>query len=192
MPASKFTTSDGIAIDFLVERVTLLQIRHWRESPGISRCEAWFQDSGGAERLWGAVPLGVQGRVGHRYRLCWARSSPTQAYSLVGARNLATGKHTLSRDAGLIADLFTPSRFGRYGLWAGSMAVLALVLASQFVPAEGFPTFLRSIAWWHAASVPVIAGLAGSCASLWRDRRDIGRSFDRFVVGVLSDDSTPR
>ncbi len=186
MTEKQFTTPDGIVIDNYLEVVTLLHIRHWRESPSVNRCEAWIQGADGADQLWHSPPLGLQGRAGHRYRLCWARCGATQTYWLVGARNLATKKHTLCCDTGLVASLFRPSRYGRRAFWTSCAAALVFVFLSQLLPDEIFRSVQGGLAWWHLALVPFITGTVGSCAGSLRDRRDVGKSFDKFVEESLS------
>lgn len=189
MSTNKFTTRDEIVIEHFVEEVTLLQIRHWRESPGVNRCEAWFQSVGRVEQLWHSVPLGVQGRAGHRYRLCWARAADAKQYSLVGAQNLATKRHALSCSTGLAPSLFVPSRYGRSGFLLGCAAATAFAVVGQSMPDAFFRAVLAGVTWWQVASVPIALGIVGACASVWQNRRDVSRSFDKFVEEVLSDES---
>ena len=183
--ASKFTTPDAIVIEHYVEIVTLLQIRHWRESPGINRCEAWMQGADGVERRWYSEPLGVQGRAGHRYRLCWARVEGASLYSLVGAGNLSTKMHALSCSTGLALSLFAPSRYGLLGFWGGCAAAVAFVAFAQSLPDAMFRAELAGIAWWQVGLVPIVLGAIGVGVSFWRNRRDVGRSFDKFVEALL-------
>ncbi len=183
--SNKFTTPDQIVIDHYVEVVTLVQIRHWRESPGINRCEAWLQGANGAEQLWYALPLDVRGRAGHRYRLCWARAADKQPYMLVGACNLATKKHALTCNTGLAASLFVRSRYGRLGFWIGCAMAMAFVVLAQLVSDAVFRAVFAGVTWWQVGSVPIGLGILGACMSVWRNRRDASRSFDKFVEGLL-------
>ena len=186
MSATRFTTHDGIEIDYYTEILTLRHVRHWREYPGYDRCEAWLQRADGAERRWYSLPLGVQGRAGHRYRLCWARAGKMKSYDLVGVCNLASKDRRLSSSTGLVASLFPSSYYGRWAFWLTLLSVIACTLASHSLPDALRRWVWDEVTWWHWGAAPIVAGVVGACASLLRDRRDNSRSFDKFVEQLLS------
>jgi len=187
MSDTPFTTQDGHTVHYYLEDLTLRSIRFWQENR-LEHCEAWFADSKGVEQCWRCPPLWVQGRRGHRYRLCWARASNASTYSLVGARNLSTRKHALSTSTGVAASLFAPAKFGRRAFWISLGLVIAIALASHLDLSELRRSAWGGLAWWHLLAVPLAAGIVGRAASGLRDARDTGRTFDRAIEKLLATD----
>jgi len=184
MSEAQFTTPDGHTVHYYFEELTLRSIRFWQEFR-LEHCEAWLADAEGTEQCWRYPPLWVQGRRGHRYRLCWARASSAATYSLVAACNLSTKKHALSTSKGLVASLFAPAKFGRRAFWIALGFVIVASLASHFDLGELRRSVWSGIAWWHLLAAPFVVGLVGRGASIWRDARDVDRSFERLIEAQL-------
>ena len=180
MSSNTFVTDDGITLEYFIETQTLKYVRHWRDYPNTDRCEASFMAADGMERRWYALPLAVQGRPGHRYRLCWARPATMAAYELVGGRNLSTGHHRLTNERGLVAGLFAPAHYGR---WAFCFSVLATTTSTLT-----WPSLIAAPGWAWLIAVPPVVGVVGLCASWRRNRRDPNKTFDNFVLSAINTD----
>lgn len=180
MSTNRFVTAGGITLEYFTEVQTLQAVRYWHDHPNTDRCEAWFKGADGIERRWYSLPLAVQGRAGHRYRLCWARTPAMESYELVGARNLATTSQCLASSTGLVASLFPPARYGRWAFGLSFLGTAALMLTH--------PSLMEDPRWVMLLALPPTAGVAGLCASLVRNRRDPERTFDRIVLTAMGAD----
>ena len=171
MAEIQHVSPDGITVHYCFEILTLRKIRHWREA-GLERCEAWLQGERAVEQRWYFPPLGVQGRAGHRYRVCWARTEKMSSYKLVGAANLASQNYMLCTGTGVVASMFPPSKFDR---WAFSAAVTVTIsLACK-----------TDLAWQALVALPICAAMVGAMVGKCRDGRDASRSFDELIARAL-------
>lgn len=180
-----FETSTGAEIRYFCEDLVLRKVRHWR-SQGQLQSEAWFARPDGTEVNLNGFPLNLEGREGHRYRLCWAATPGQTNWSLVGASNLTTQRYqTIGH--GKVLDELTDPAYGRHLFWFTAAVALLLAfwpgldhLRAQLHPA---------VAWWHLVAAPFLTGTLGLSVSCFVPSLDPEGAFDEELSRILFDDA---
>lgn len=186
MSAGIFKTEDGVEIKYYFSDYTIKKCRTWWYR-GIRYSEVWAQDPQGVEYRWNQLPLDLQGREGHRYRVCWAYLAGSSTAYLVGSANLDSNRYILSSDYSkkpIANSLKGPqASFANWFLGLSVLASAGVVGHANFVKNSIFANVEHGI--WFLLGGIVLFYILGALFDALRHKLDPSYSFDKFIGGAL-------
>lgn len=186
MQYHSFVTQDGVEVRYYFTEQMLTKTRSWIYR-GIHYHDNWFEAPDGSEFRTGDFPLGLQGREGHRYRVCWAAAVGSNTQYMVGAANLDTNRYLLR------SSLETPNivtRLKGVGISyqtlfsvLGAIFFFTWLLATAFYPKSALGSIEFNI--WVALAGVFLFCFLGYLLNCLKKQWDPQKSFEAFLQEEL-------